>query len=108
MNSIFLIYLAFRVDQHSGGLNGGHYTAVCKNSLDEQWYNFNDSCVGDANMGRICTPEAYVLFYRRRGSVESKLALQGGEVSSPGSSPSSSWVDVKHGDDEATFTQESY
>ena len=30
---------------HSGGLNGGHYYAVCKNYLDNTWYEYNDSSV---------------------------------------------------------------
>ena len=27
---------------HSGGLGGGHYYAVCKNYLDDSWYEYND------------------------------------------------------------------
>lgn len=63
-----MIYDLFGVSQHSGSLNGGHYTAICKNLLDQQWYNFNDSSVYPAALDKIITPEAYVLFYRRRSS----------------------------------------
>lgn len=63
------MYDLYAVSQHSGSLSGGHYTAICQNALDLQWYNFNDSSVRATSVDRIVTPEAYVLFYRRRGSV---------------------------------------
>merc|ERR1711988_395063 len=50
-------------------MNGGHYTAICKNFDDQEWYCFNDSIVSPAKEDDIVTPEAYVLFYRRRHSV---------------------------------------
>ena len=31
------IYDLYAVSQHSGGLGGGHYTAVCKNHKDKKW-----------------------------------------------------------------------
>ena len=36
-----LIYDLFAVDNHYGGLGGGHYTAYAKNMVDEQWYDYN-------------------------------------------------------------------
>ncbi|KAK7526740.1 uncharacterized protein IWZ02DRAFT_373000, partial [Phyllosticta citriasiana] len=36
-----LIYDLFAVDNHFGGLGGGHYTAVAKNFFDGQWYDYN-------------------------------------------------------------------
>lgn len=36
-----LIYDLFGVDNHVGGLGGGHYTAYVKNFVDEQWYYFD-------------------------------------------------------------------
>lgn len=36
-----LIYDLFAVDNHFGGLGGGHYTAVAKNFYDGQWYDYN-------------------------------------------------------------------
>ena len=38
-------YDLFGVVNHFGSLNGGHYTATCKNSIDDSWYYFNDSSV---------------------------------------------------------------
>jgi ubiquitin carboxyl-terminal hydrolase 4/11/15 len=35
------IYDLFAVDNHYGGLGGGHYTAYAKNFYDGNWYDFN-------------------------------------------------------------------
>ena len=35
------IYDLIAVDDHYGGLGGGHYTAYAKNFVDGRWYNFN-------------------------------------------------------------------
>ena len=35
------IYDLFAVDNHFGGLGGGHYTAIAKNFYDGQWYDYN-------------------------------------------------------------------
>lgn len=35
------VYDLFAVDNHYGGLGGGHYTAVAKNFYDGQWYDYN-------------------------------------------------------------------
>lgn len=35
------IYDLIAVDDHWGGLGGGHYTAFAKNFVDEQWYEYN-------------------------------------------------------------------
>lgn len=35
------LYDLFAVDNHYGGLGGGHYTAFAKNFIDEQWYEYN-------------------------------------------------------------------
>eukprot|EP01041_Mallomonas_annulata_P002523 gene2523-4905_t len=60
------LYDLYGVSEHSGGLGGGHYTAVCKNFVDEKWYSFNDSHVSEVNPEEAVTPRAYVLFYQRR------------------------------------------
>jgi ubiquitin carboxyl-terminal hydrolase 4/11/15 len=36
-----MIYDLFAVDNHYGGLGGGHYTAIAKNFFDGQWYEYN-------------------------------------------------------------------
>lgn len=35
------IYDLFAVDNHYGGLGGGHYTAMAKNFNDGEWYDYN-------------------------------------------------------------------
>ena len=36
-----LQYDLFAVDNHYGGLGGGHYTALAKNFIDGEWYEYN-------------------------------------------------------------------
>jgi ubiquitin carboxyl-terminal hydrolase 4/11/15 len=38
------IYDLFAVDDHWGGLGGGHYTAFAKNFEDNEWYEYNGEC----------------------------------------------------------------
>lgn len=38
------IYDLFAVDDHWGGLGGGHYTAFAKNFVDHEWYEYNGMC----------------------------------------------------------------
>ncbi|PYH49149.1 putative ubiquitin-specific protease UBP12 [Aspergillus saccharolyticus JOP 1030-1] len=62
-----LIYDLFAVDNHYGGLGGGHYTAYAKNFMTGQWNEYNDSSVSrPLDPQSVVTPSAYLLFYRRR------------------------------------------
>ena len=36
-----MIYDLIAVDNHYGGLHGGHYTAFAQNFYDKQWYEYN-------------------------------------------------------------------
>lgn len=79
------VYDLFAVDDHWGGLGGGHYTAFAKNFYDHEWYEYNgkyliskcrylltlsDSSVSKLkDTSRIVTSSAYLLFYRRRSEV---------------------------------------
>lgn len=62
------IYDLFAVDNHFGGLGGGHYTAAARNADDGQWYYFDDSRVSKIHdvEKEVKGEAAYVLFYRRR------------------------------------------
>ncbi|PKI83803.1 ubiquitinyl hydrolase 1 [Malassezia vespertilionis] len=61
------IYDLYAVDNHFGGLGGGHYTAFAKNPTDDRWYNYDDSSVRPVNDPEaVKTAAAYLLFYRRR------------------------------------------
>lgn len=59
-------YELFAVSEHSGGLGGGHYTAVAKVSASGKWYRFNDSFVEETKPENAITSRAYVLFYQRK------------------------------------------
>ena len=59
------IYDIFAVNEHYGGREGGHYTAICKN-YDGNWYSYDDSNCSISSKRDICTRNAYILFYRRR------------------------------------------
>ncbi|KAI4722100.1 cysteine proteinase [Aureobasidium sp. EXF-10727] len=63
------IYDLFAVDNHYGGLGGGHYTAYAKNFYDGNWYDYNDSSVSRQNASGVVSTAAYLLFYRRRSST---------------------------------------
>lgn len=62
------IYDLYAVDNHYGGLGGGHYTAYAKNPLNGQWYHFDDSSVRPVSdpESTVTSSAAYLLFYRRR------------------------------------------
>ncbi len=60
-----LLYDLYAISNHSGGLNGGHYTACVKNFKDGKWYNMNDSSVSES-YGNLCSGKAYVLFYKKQ------------------------------------------
>ncbi|KAK9456186.1 hypothetical protein V1511DRAFT_521020 [Dipodascopsis uninucleata] len=64
-----LIYDLFAVDNHYGGLGGGHYTAYVKNFVDNKWYYFDDSSVREVQAEESVTAAAYLLFYRRRSAT---------------------------------------
>jgi ubiquitin carboxyl-terminal hydrolase 4/11/15 len=68
------IYDLVAVDNHYGGLGGGHYTAAAQNFRDGNWYYFDDSTVTKLSEPQKCiTPAAYLLFYRRRQSNPDSL-----------------------------------
>ncbi|CAA9963207.1 Ubiquitin carboxyl-terminal hydrolase [Pyrenophora teres f. maculata] len=64
-----LTYDLFAVDNHYGGLGGGHYTAYAQNFFDKQWYEYNDSIVSRCDSRKPVSRAAYLLFYRRRSPV---------------------------------------
>lgn len=62
------IYDLFAVDNHYGGLGGGHYTSYVKNVFDNKWYYFDDSRVSDSSPEKSISGAAYLLFYRKRSN----------------------------------------
>ncbi|XP_055991377.1 inactive ubiquitin carboxyl-terminal hydrolase 50 [Sorex fumeus] len=51
------------VVNHFGDLDGGHYTAFCKNSVSQAWYSFDDTRVSEIPDTSVQTATAYLLFY---------------------------------------------
>jgi len=63
------VFDLFGVVNHTGGLSSGHYTAYAKPSSDLQgWHYFNDSHFKPMSEVELSTPNAYILFYAKRGS----------------------------------------
>ena len=40
--------------------------AYCKNPVTEKWFCYDDHLVSELDPSRVCTPDAYILFYRCR------------------------------------------
>ena len=58
-------YELIGIVNHMGTMEGGHYTAHCKNPVDGKWHKFNDQDVKQLNPSDVRTPQAaYVLFYQ--------------------------------------------
>ncbi|KAL8778831.1 MAG: hypothetical protein Q9213_007223 [Squamulea squamosa] len=89
------IYDLFAVDNHYGGLGGGHYTAYAQNFYDKSWYDYNDSAVSRCrNPQNVVSSAAYLLFYRRRsdhplGGPFFEHIMSGTEDSAADSQPTS-------------------
>nr|XP_003416834.1 ubiquitin carboxyl-terminal hydrolase 43 [Loxodonta africana] len=78
------LYDLYAVCNHHGSLQGGHYTAYCRNSLDGRWYSYDDSTVEPLREDEVNTRGAYILFYQKRDSIPSWSASSSmrGSVSS--------------------------
>tara|TARA_B100001123_G_C15124535_1_gene952773 strand:- start:15 stop:1067 length:1053 start_codon:yes stop_codon:yes gene_type:complete len=60
------IYDLYGICNHSGGVNGGHYTAFIKNA-NQKWYLFNDTRITEVrNLASLKSPRAYCFFYRKQ------------------------------------------
>lgn len=62
-------YNLYGVIRQSGSLSGGHYTAICKNPYNNNWYLFNDSFVSyieNDKLEKMLYDEApYILLYEK-------------------------------------------
>ncbi|KAM6409858.1 ubiquitin carboxyl-terminal hydrolase 8 isoform 2-T2 [Rhynochetos jubatus] len=56
-------YNLFSVSNHYGGLDGGHYTAYCKNAVKQRWFKFDDHEVSEISASSVKSSAAYILFY---------------------------------------------
>ncbi|KLO12706.1 cysteine proteinase [Schizopora paradoxa] len=63
-----MLYDLYAVDEHLGGLGGGHYRAYAKHHETGQWLHFDDSYVREIDASEAVNANAYLLFYKRRTS----------------------------------------
>ena len=58
------MYKLYAVLNHIGGIEGGHYTAYCRNLNNRnEWLEFDDTKVKVIDSTQFATNKAYVLFY---------------------------------------------
>tara|TARA_B100001094_G_C18130505_1_gene771954 strand:- start:527 stop:1477 length:951 start_codon:yes stop_codon:yes gene_type:complete len=50
---------------HKGSLNSGHYYAICKNPIDKQWHEYNDTTEKIIDKKEIHKELPYLFFYKR-------------------------------------------
>jgi ubiquitin carboxyl-terminal hydrolase 8 len=60
-------YRLFAAVFHTGGMNGGHYTAAAIDLESGKWCMFNDAMASPIESGAAHKPNAYLLFYQRMG-----------------------------------------
>lgn len=59
-------YQLYAVSNHSGTLDGGHYTAMCRHFEFNRWFKFDDTEVKEmSSLSSIRSPLSYILFYSR-------------------------------------------
>lgn len=56
-------YQLYGVSNHYGTMDGGHYTAYCKNAVSKRWNKFDDHEVFDMSSSDVKTSAGFVLFY---------------------------------------------
>ncbi|VDK85593.1 unnamed protein product [Litomosoides sigmodontis] len=56
------------ITHYGSNAESGHYVAYCKNEMDDNWYEFDDTVVTQLEIADILSKEAYVLFYQRQSS----------------------------------------
>lgn len=56
-------YNLYGVSNHYGGMDGGHYTAYCKNPLKQRWFKFDDHEVSEISPANVRSAAAYIFFY---------------------------------------------
>lgn len=60
------IYDLYGICNHSGGNDGGHYSAYIRHATNKQWYHFNDTNVKKMNESSVVSNKAYCLFYNKK------------------------------------------
>ncbi|XP_067653000.1 ubiquitin carboxyl-terminal hydrolase 8-like [Haliotis asinina] len=56
-------YNLYGISNHYGTMEGGHYTAYCRNPCTKKWYKFDDHEVYEMSRSDVKTSAAFVLYY---------------------------------------------
>ncbi|XP_043570525.1 ubiquitin carboxyl-terminal hydrolase 43a [Chiloscyllium plagiosum] len=91
------LYDLYAVCNHHGSMQGGHYTAYCRNSVDGQWYDYDDSNAELIPEEEVCTRGAYILFYQKRNTIP-PWSANSSVAGSTSSSVSDHWLNRLTGD----------
>ncbi|XP_054714110.1 ubiquitin carboxyl-terminal hydrolase 31-like [Uloborus diversus] len=59
------VYELYGVCNHYGSMQGGHYTAYCRNPVTGHWYMYDDTKVQEVQASDVVSTDAYILFYQR-------------------------------------------
>lgn len=87
------VYDLYAICNHHGqDLQGGHYTAYCRNPYDTQWYCFDDTRVETVTDTNLITNSAYMLFYQRRGLSNNSIGNSSAASTSSAGSGLDHWV----------------
>ncbi|XP_048242717.1 ubiquitin carboxyl-terminal hydrolase 8-like [Haliotis rufescens] len=56
-------YNLYGISNHYGTMEGGHYTAYCRNPCTKKWYKYDDHEVYEMSSSNVKTSAAFVLYY---------------------------------------------
>ena len=62
------VYDLYGVCNHSGNMQGGHYTCFIKNA-NGKWYECNDTMITEISEERVVSYKSYCFFYRKKNKV---------------------------------------
>uniref|UniRef100_A0A8C4TF95 ubiquitinyl hydrolase 1 n=1 Tax=Erpetoichthys calabaricus TaxID=27687 RepID=A0A8C4TF95_ERPCA len=85
------LYDLYAVCNHHGGLHGGHYTAFCRNSVDAQWYSYDDSSVELIPQEEVCT-RGPTFFSTKKRNIIPQWSASSSLRGSTSSSVSDHWL----------------
>jgi ubiquitin carboxyl-terminal hydrolase 31 len=77
-------------NHHGDDLQGGHYTATCKNPTDGHWYSFDDNHTSKVDESDVVSADAYILFYQKQSLTPNSSSTS--SASSSSSSNQEHWV----------------
>lgn len=66
-------YELYAMIRHFGSYRGGHYIAYVKNSVNGQWFHFDDASVRPATLEKISGETPFMLLYKRKNVFDSEL-----------------------------------